>query len=367
MKKLLAILLCTVLFAGGIATAQRPAPKPRKVQNVILMIGDGMGLGQVAALMIENQYRPTAFDRARYTAICKTYLANNRVTDSGAAATAMATGHKTRNSRIGTLPDGKTVENLTEMAKAKGLATGIVVTSHLADATPAGFIAHTADRHNSAEIAVAYAGFPVDVAVGGGRRFFEKQEDGTDIIARLQAQGYTYAATPEAFYAVNRTPVIGLFADKYMEPAAKRGENYLERATEHTLSLLSRNKKGFFVMIEGSQIDGACHRNHIREMLDEMRDFDRAVGRAFDFADKNPGTLVIVAADHETGGLTIVPNNRDFTAAESGIEYHYSTTGHSGTPVIVYAYGAGAYHFSGVIQNTDIFRLVKALLIEQKK
>lgn len=130
-----------------------------------------------------------------------------------------------------------------------------------------------------------------------------------------------------------------------MESAAKRGEDYLERATEHTLSLLARNRKGFFAMIEGSQIDGAGHGNNTKKLLGEMRDFDRAVNKAFDFADKNPGTLVIVTADHETGGLTVVSNDRDFTAAESGIEYKYSTTSHSGTPVILYAYGARGIQF----------------------
>lgn len=367
MTKLFRILILGLLLWNVPASAQRTAPKPEKVHNVILMIGDGMGLGQVAAYMIENQYGPTAFDRAHYTAVCKTYSANNRVTDSGAAATAMATGHKTKNSRIGVTPDGAPAQSITELAKAKGLATGIVVTSHLADATPAGFMAHTPDRHNTSEIAAAYETSGIDVAAGGGRRFFEKQEDGQDVLAALQAKGYAYASTPEEFYATDSTPVIGLFADKYMESAAKRGEDYLERATEHTLSLLARNRKGFFAMIEGSQIDGAGHGNNTKKLLGEMRDFDRAVNKAFDFADKNPGTLVIVTADHETGGLTVVSNDRDFTAAESGIEYKYSTTSHSGTPVILYAYGAGAYNFSGVIENTEVFRLIKALLIDQQK
>mgnify|MGYP000793882092 FL=1 len=149
MTKLFRILILGLLLWSVPASAQRTAPKPEKVHNVILMIGDGMGLGQVAAYMIENQYGPTAFDRAHYTAVCKTYSANNRVTDSGAAATAMATGHKTKNSRIGVTPDGTPAQSITELAKAKGLATGIVVTSHLADATPAGFMAHTPDRHNT--------------------------------------------------------------------------------------------------------------------------------------------------------------------------------------------------------------------------
>lgn len=178
MTKLFRILILGLLLWSVPASAQRTAPKPEKVHNVILMIGDGMGLGQVAAYMIENQYGPTAFDRAHYTAVCKTYSANNRVTDSGAAATAMATGHKTKNSRIGVTPDGAPAQSITELAKAKGLATGIVVTSHLADATPAGFMAHTPDRHNTSEIAAAYETSGIDVAAGGGRRFFESRRTG---------------------------------------------------------------------------------------------------------------------------------------------------------------------------------------------
>lgn len=350
------------MLCSAPAEARQKAPKSGKVRNVILMIGDGMGLGQTAALMIENGYEPTAFDRADYTAICKTYSANNRVTDSGAAATAMATGHKTSNSRIGMLPDGTAVENITELAKAKGLATGIVVTSHLADATPSGFVAHVKNRHEGERIAEMFAAADIDVLAGGGRQYFTEREDGSDLLQQMQQKGYLYAPTVEDFYAADRLPVIGLFAPKYMKHASKRGD-YLVKATGHTLELLARNRKGFFAMIEGSQIDGSCHGNDTKEMLAEMRDFEQAVGCAFDFADTHAGTLVLVVGDHETGGLTVVSNNRDFTSSESGIEYSYSTTSHSGTPLVLYAYGAGAENFTGVIENTDIFKLVKALLI----
>ncbi len=361
MKRSFLLLFCAVLFCNVPVDAQCKAPKPEKVRNVILMIGDGMGLGQTAALMIENHYEPLAFDRAHCTAVCKTYSANNRITDSGASATAMATGCKTANSHVGVLPDGTVVANLTELAQAKGLSTGIVVTSHLADATPSGFVAHVSDRHESERIAEMYAASKVDVLAGGGRQYFTGRETGRDLLQEMQNKGYLYAPTPEDFYAADRLPVIGLFAPKYMERASRRGD-YLVKATEHTLDLLARNKKGFFAMIEGSQIDGACHGNDSREMIAEMRDFEQAVGRAFDFADAHCGTLVLVVGDHETGGLTILSNDRDFTASESGIAYHYSTTSHSGTPVVLYAYGAGACHFSGVLENTDIFRIIKELL-----
>ena len=362
MKRTLLLLLCAL----GISCASHEASQPETVHNVILMIGDGMGLGQTAAYLIENRYEPTSFDRAPYTAICKTYSANNRVTDSAASGTAMATGCKTNNSFIGMLPDSTVVANMTELAKARGLATGIVVTSHLMDATPSAFAAHVPNRQMGREIAEMYVTAGIDVLAGGGRQYFLPQEnDPRDLLAQMQEQGYTYAATPEEFCAAEQLPVIGLFADKYMDRAPQRGD-YLLRATQHTLDLLSQHEAGFFAMIEGSQIDGASHDNNTAEMLAEMADFDAAVNCAFDFADAHPGTLVVVVADHETGGLTIVSNKKDFTASESGIDLLYSTTSHSGTPVVLYAYGTGADRFSGLMENTEIFRRIKALLIDKE-
>ena len=355
--------LCT-LTAGAQPAPSCPAPQNDEVRNIILLIGDGMGLGQVAAYLIDQRYAPTSFDRAPYTAICKTYSANNRVTDSAASGTAMATGCKTNNGFIGMLGDSTVVKNMTELAREKGLATGLVVTSHLMDATPSAFAAHVPNRHMGREIAEMYVTSGIDVLAGGGLQYFLPQEqDPRNLIEAMQAQGYTYATTVDAFCAADKLPVIGLFADKYMPRAPKRGD-YLARATSHTLELLSRQPNGFFVMIEGSQIDGACHDNNTADMLAEMADFDAAINNAFDFADTHPGTLVIVVADHETGGLTIVSNKKDFTASESGIDHKYSTTSHSGTPVVLYAYGAGASRFSGLMENTDIFRRMKELLID---
>lgn len=358
------LLLLSLLGTLTINAQPVEAPRTDEVRNVILMIGDGMGLGQTAAYLVDRRYEPTSFDRASYTAICKTYSANNRVTDSAASATAMATGCKTNNSFVGMLPDSTVVPNLTELARAKGLATGIVVTSHLMDATPSGFAAHVPNRHMGREIAEMYVTSGIDVLAGGGRQYFLPQEnDPRNLLEAMQLGGYTYADTEEAFCATEKMPVIGLFADKYMRRAPKRGD-YLVRATAHTLELLAQHPAGFFAMIEGSQIDGACHSNNTEEMLAEMADFDAAVNCAFDFADTHPGTLVVVVADHETGGLTIVSNKKDFTASESGIDHCYSTTSHSGTPVVLYAYGAGAGYFSGLMENTDIFRKIKTLLID---
>lgn len=322
-----------------------------EVKNVILMIGDGMGLAQVSALMIENRYSPVSFDRAQSVAVCKTYSSNNRVTDSGASATAMGTGYKTKNSRIGVDENESPVPNIMELAKEKGLATGIVATSDLADGTPAGFFAHTPSRKNFDEIAKQMSVLMPDVAVGGGREYF----------APYFPQ---HVSTPEEFYSCTTTPLIGLLAEKSMKKAPERGD-YLLKASEHTVNLLSKTKKGFFAMIEGSQIDYACHKNDVEWALAEMRDFDAAVNKMFDYADENPGTLVIVVADHETGAMSVISNNRDFTSSESGIKYIFGTTSHSGIPVILYSYGTGAENFKGVIENTDIFKIIKKLLVDK--
>lgn len=354
-------LICSacVLFP---AAARTSAPET-EVRNVVLMIGDGMGATAVGALMLENGYAPVAFDRAQTVALCKTYSANNRITDSSAAATAMATGHKTVNNHVGMTPDDRAVPTLTELAEASGRSTGIVVTSHLADATPAAFVAHTTDRYDDRTITQAYVSAGIDVLAGGGRRFFEQTDGEGSALEMLQAKGYRYTATTEEFLACGTTPLIGLFSDKYMPPATERGD-YLARATKHTLELLSRNPQGFFVLIEGSQIDGGGHQNNAELLLSELRDFDKAVAAAFDFADSHPGTLVVVTADHETGGLSIVSNDGDFTASESGVAYRYSTGSHTAAPVLLFAYGTGAERFAGVLENTDIFRLIASLLFK---
>ncbi len=361
---LLHLLLAAAAFAPAAAAAHEPQTET-EVRNVILMIGDGMGLAQTGALMIDSGYAPLSFDRAQHIALVKTYSANNRVTDSAAAATAMGTGCKTENGRIGIAPDGSRPANLTELAEAAGLSTALVVTSHLADATPSGFAAHTLERYTSDEITAAYADAGIDILAGGGRAYFEASLDGRNIVEELRAKGYRFAETPEEFCAADELPLLGLFAPEYMPTADKRGEEYLAAATAHTLDLLSRREAGFFAMIEGSQIDIACHNNDTEVMLAEMRDFNRAVHTALDFADTHPGTLVVVVADHETGGLTMVSNDRDFTATESGIDFRYSTTSHSGIPVVLYAYGTGSEHFRGTMQNTDIFRKIKELLIDR--
>lgn len=331
-----------------------------RVRNVVLMIGDGMGLAQVYAAMNHADTATLNLERAHCTGLTKTHSASSRVTDSAAAGTALASGHKTTNAFIGQTPDGQPVRNLVEASAANGLACGIVVTCSVTNATPAAFIAHNDSRKNEQAIALDYLSSEVDVVFGGGRSEFVRREDGRNLLDEMAARGYRILADREQMDSVARGKVLGLFAEKNL-PGMRTGRgDYLPRATERALEILANNSRnGFFAMIEGSLIDGACHNNDIEGVVRETLDFDQAVGAAFDFADRHKGTLVVVLADHETGGLTVASYAKKYTLGDG---VHFSTGGHSGVMVPVYAYGPGAENFTGIMENTEIPKIIGRLL-----
>nr|WP_310789517.1 alkaline phosphatase [uncultured Alistipes sp.] len=373
MKKIVLGLLVVWMAALTADLSAKSGPGTKKsgkcaVKNVIYMIGDGMGLSQVSMMMLENGYRPTAFDRSGNIALIKTYSANNRVTDSAAAGTALASGNKTDNGMLGMGPDGQIFKSIMERAKEEGYQTGLVVTVYLQHATPGAFFAHVPSRGDLDVISEQFVESGVDVALGGGKKFLQEgQKDGKPLIDALKTKDYRVVYDMNELNGVDRGKVVGLFADEYMPTVMKgRDENYLCNATKKALEILSNNaagsKKGFMVMIEGSQIDSEGHANNAEGILAETRDFERAVGAAMDFADTHPGTLVVVTADHETSGLSITSNKTDFTLSESGIGYQFGTTGHTGTLVPVYLYGACADRINGIMDNTDLPKEIAALM-----
>ena len=365
MKKTIAFILLAVVMAAPVG-AKDKTPKNEKVKNVILIIGDGMGLGATASWMINQNYGPTCFDRAQYAAVVKTYSANSRTTDSAAAATAIATGNKTNNSMLGMLPDGTKPSSVAKLAQDKGLSTGIVVTSYVLDATPGGFYAHVDNRGKKKEIAENLIEFKPEVIVGAGRKYFTgKKYTDENLIDKAVNAGFTYIETPEEFYSTWTTPILGLMGEGSQLDEADVNSDLLTDLAGHTFEILEKNKKGFFAMIEGSHIDHAAHANNSDEVLWLMEEFDKLVNSAFDYADTHKGTLVIVTADHETGGITLVPGSKDFTKGESGFEMKYSATSHTASPVILYSYGASAWKFGGVMDNTDIFKKIKSVLIDK--
>lgn len=365
MKRFFLILLAVAIpFAQGFSAEK--APKKEKVKNVILIIGDGMGLAAASSWMIDNAYAPTCFDRAQFVGISKTYSANSRVTDSAASGTAMACGIKTNNSMLGQTPDSTHFPSLAVLAKEKGLSTGIVVTSHVCDATPSAFYAHVPKRGMSTEIIEDMLKARLDIVVGGGRKYFtDTAKVKENMIDKALREGFTYVASPEEFYQTRQTPIIGLFAEGSYPMAIERDTDYLMDAAMHTIDILDDNKNGFFAMIEGSHIDHAAHANNAEQLTFEMEEFDKMVNAVMDYADTHKGTLVVITADHETGGVTLLPGSKDFTKGDTGIDVKFSTTGHSGSPVPIYSYGASSWKFGQVMENTEIFSRIKALLIDK--
>lgn len=340
-------------------------PSDEEVRNVILLIGDGMGLSHVSMLEIESDYAPTAFSRAERVSLITTRSANNRVTDSAAAGTALATGHKTNNSMLGLAPDSSRLTSMMELARDRGMATGLVVSCHLTHATPGAFYAHRPKRSQYAEIAGQLLESDFDVLIGGGANWIGGSIGGDttagsyfDAFAR---KGYRVVRSLEETAGLHDGRLLAVLADKHLPAAPERGDA-LEQGTRKALELLSQDPDGFLLMVEGSLIDYAGHANDAAWLLAEMRDFERVVATAMDFADTHPGTLVVVTADHETGGLTMPSGKSDFTLSESGIDYRFGTKSHSGIRVPAYFYGAGADRFRAMMENSELSQRIMELL-----
>ncbi|HBC78778.1 MAG TPA: alkaline phosphatase [Bacteroidales bacterium] len=325
----------------------------KKPKNIILLIGDGMSISQIYAGMTANKGN-LYLNNFKHIGFSRTYSANRYVTDSGAGGTAIATGHKTNNSAIGVDSANKPVPSILEIAQANRLATGIVVTTNILDATPAAFVAHVPNRNMMPDIAVDFAETGPDVFIGGGIDYFKKRKDGRNLLSELLAKGYQVCDTLTELVKIRSGKLAGFLTENRVN---KRGDQ-LPVTTGVALDILDDHKKGFFLMIEGSEIDGGGHSNDIAYTVEEMLDFDRAVGKALEFAAKDGKTLVVVTADHETGGLTLV----DGDLSTGKITGRYSTTGHTGLMVPVFAYGPGAEVFGGIDENTSFFNKFIRLL-----
>lgn len=330
-------------------------PKSNKVKNVIFMIGDGMGLEQVSAAWVANGGKLN-IDNCPVTGIQRTYAANKLVTDSAAAGSALATGQKSDYKHIAADHDGNPVSSLRDVAQACGKKTGIIVTCRINDATPAVFMAHNTSRDNQEEIVADIVESNVDFITGGGIKYWTSRTDGIDMVQKLQDKGYTFVDNNEDLVAVDKLPVLGLFAPTEMEPALER-DNYLEKATMKAIELLD-NKKGFFMMVEGSCIDDYGHDNKAGYVMEELYDFDRTLGKVLEWAAKDGHTLVVVTGDHSTGGMTLLGGSLE----EKSIEVNFSTTGHNGVYMPVYVYGPHAADFTGIYENSDLSNKIRALI-----
>ncbi len=325
-------------------------------KNIILMIGDGMGLAHVYSAMTANGGH-LFLENFKNIGFSKTYSSDNYITDSAAGGTALSAGIKTYNGAIGVGPDKKPVTNIREMAEKKGLKTGLVSTSAITHATPASFIAHASSRSSYEDIAADFLKTNIDVFIGGGIKNFEDRKDGKNLSKELKDKGYQVLYNIEDIQKIKSGKLAGFTAQEHDAPMPERGE-ILVPATQTAINLLSQGKKGFFLMVEGSEIDFLAHENKTPGVVLETLDFDRAIGAALKFAASNGETLIIVTADHETGGMTL--NGGDYKTGK--VTGKFTSGGHTGIAVPVYAFGPGAEQFTGFMENTDIAKKMMKLL-----
>jgi len=321
-----------------------------------MMIGDGMGVTEVFAGLTANGGH-LFLDNFKHVGFSKTQSSDNYITDSAAGGTALSSGIKTYNGAIGVNPDTVAVKTILEMAEEKGLATGLISTSAITHATPASYIAHQGSRGSYEDIAADFMKTDIDVFIGGGYKHFAQRKDKRDLTKELQAKGYQVLRNMDDIAKVKSGKLAGLTADEHNEVYPLRKMS-LPLSTKTALNILSKNKKGYFVMIEGSQIDFGGHAKNTIYLVNEMLDFDRAIGKALEFAAKDGETLIIVTADHETGGMALVKGNMD----NGMVKGAFPTGDHTATMVPVFAYGPGAENFTGIMENTDIAQRIMQLL-----
>jgi alkaline phosphatase len=327
------------------------------VKNIILLIGDGMGTTQIYAGLTANKGNLN-LNRAKVIGFSKTYSASSYTTDSGAGGTAISSGYKTNNYSIGIDKEGIPHKTILEIAENSGLSTGVVVTSSVTHATPASFVTHVNNRFSEEAIAEQYLHKDIDIIIGGGRKFFNNRSDSINLFDSLRSEDYLIVNNLQSIDTVSGKNICCLAAENSLESIQSGRGDFLSEGTSIALKKLNKNENGFFIMIEGSQIDWGGHDNNIEYVTSEVIDFDKAVGVAFDFADRNPGTLVIVTADHETGGLAIIDG--DFS--KGVVNAKFSCKHHTGVMVPVFAYGTCASTFAGIYENTEIFHKMVELI-----
>ncbi|WP_258171433.1 alkaline phosphatase [Paenibacillus sp. R14(2021)] len=379
-----------------------------KAKNVILFVGDGMGTAQRDAIRLATvgETGQLAMDSMPYLGLIHT-SSTVPVTDSAAAATAFASGVKTYNGAIGMDANKKNVKTIYEYAKEMGKSTGLVTTSQITDATPAAFASHVENRSAQSDIALQYlTKTKVDVMLGGGEDFWypagqaggfqdEPAEDpsekskGTqgDLVKKAKSLGYTYVKNKADMQKAKGGKLLGLFANEEMfqQKPEGQGDIYnpvvsLPDMTKKAIDTLSANKKGFFLMVEEEATDEMAHQNNAKLTIKAGQELDKSVQIAKNFAKSHPDTLVLVLADHETGGFSIEEVNADdesgdaismedgpFAIAKSKENFvvDWTTSGHTAVDVPVTVMGTGAQLFAGVYENTGIFfRLAEAMGIK---
>jgi alkaline phosphatase len=269
----------------------------------------------------------------------------------------MATGQKTNNRYVGVDAQGKHLSPIPDLIAAYQMKTALISAGDITDATPACFYAHQNERSLSEAIAADFISSPVAILIGGNSKPFIKRTDSRNLFTELQQKGYRTATQLTGFEPGAATKFVVLDSTAMLSKAKGRND-FLRNALRTSMEALQANKAGFFIMAEGAQIDHGGHQNNLPYAVQEMLDFDQLVGEAMQFADKNGETLVIVTADHETGGLSLLDGN----LAKNYVAGNFSSDDHSAIPVPVFAYGPHSLDFRGVYENTALFEKIMQII-----
>lgn len=345
-----------LISAWSIKSFSQKTPDKPLAKNLILLIGDGMGVSQVTAAMIMNG-GTLNLERCPVIGLTKTQAKDNLITDSAAGATAIATGEKTSNGHISTADDGTPIRTILEQLADLDFRTGLIATCSILHATPAAFFGHNRSRSNYYELAEDLVHADVDVWIGGGKKYFNNRPDRINLLDSVVHNGYQLATSIQAI--PQQFDRLAVLTHDGHQPAVSDGRNqYLSEGLSAILQNFAAREQRFFIMAEGSQIDWGGHDKMEDYQNEEMLDFDRAIGTALDFAKSDGQTLVVVCADHETGGYAIV----DGSLKEMKVEGKFVSSHHTGTMVPVFAFGPGAELFGGIYENTDLYHKLKSAL-----
>jgi alkaline phosphatase len=375
------LLLC---FPGHASPASKSKDESAQPPGIILFIGDGMGEAHRTAgrWFAVGQDGKLTMDTLYVSGWSMTCNAVGGITDSAAAATAMATGQKTLDGYLSIGTDLLPLTTILEQAKAMGWSVGLVSTVRIAHATPAAFAAHVADRYLYTEIALQMIQNRVDVLLAGGENDFlpaaeqgcfpsyGHRTDGRNLIAEAQADGYRYVCSAAALSSLdtaNTNLLLGLFADNGM---MRPYEPTLAQMTGTAISILSQDPDGFFLMVEGGQIDWAGHQQNAQNVIEDVLGLDAAISIGMDYFQENDNTLVIVTADHETGGMSIQLDSSGeisedgpfFTPDGTSFYVNWNAIGHTGVNVPTTAQGRYASLLSGTYENTHIYDVMWQLI-----
>jgi alkaline phosphatase len=360
----IAIICCSFSVFLLFACANKSSEVSKRPKNVVLLIADGTGLSQVSAAFYYKD-TPVNYQRFQNIGLIRTSSSRQKITDSGAGATAFASGVKTYNGAIGVADDSTSVRNLVEIASQNNLKTGVIATSSITHATPACFYAHQVHRNMAEEIATQLPTAELDFFAGGGLQFFNQRSDGKNYIEKLIQNNFTIDTLALGTYeSIENNKKQGyLLAKDGMKKITEGRGDFLPEATELALQFLSKEKTGFFAMVEGSQVDWGGHDNDANYLISELIDFDETIGKVLDFAESDGETLVVVTSDHETGGFTLASKKIKRNEGMSYNDYNelepsFATNGHSAALIPVFAYGPGSEIFSGVYENTEIFHKI---------